>query len=248
MFFPIPENVTQIAKELLVEMMKTSGVRIWETDTEHRKQLTDAALAMAVSLTQFEVDEEMALPDSLLYVVGTPIVFADHAGDFSPTAANSWEHDTPTDCQLSLASVANSAARQSTKVDLGANRAPAYRVSCAFELAATPTAGNVIELWWAPSPSSTAGNANPGGVSGSDAAYSGYSSNLDASIKQLDFIGDFVCTAQATATVQQGRGGILIPRYRYGSLVVYNKSGAAFHSDDEEIHVAFEPYLPTIVD
>src|SRR3990172_401487 len=70
---------------------------------------------------------------------GTPeqICFADHAGDFSPTAANNLQFSTPTTCQLSLANVADAAARQSTKVDLGADRAPAYQVRAAFELAAT---------------------------------------------------------------------------------------------------------------
>jgi hypothetical protein len=81
---------------------------------------------------------------------GTPkqISFADHAGDFSPTAANTLEVGTPTDCQLSLASVADGAARQSAKVDLGTERAEVYKVRAAFELAATPTAGDVIELYW----------------------------------------------------------------------------------------------------
>jgi hypothetical protein len=191
----------------------------------------------------------MALPESLLYVVGNPVCFADHAGDFNPTAANNLEHDTPIDGQISLTGVASAAARQSAKVDLGANRAPAYGVAAAFELAATPTAGATIELWWSGSPSGTAGTANAGGASGTDAAYAGYSSNLDASILQLQLIGIFVCTAQATGTVQvANRCGVLIPRFRYGSLIVYNKSGAAFHSDDVECHVVLEPQLPQIQD
>jgi len=190
----------------------------------------------------------MALPDSFLVVEGNCISFADHANDFAPTAANAIELGTPTDVAIQLASVANNAARQSAKADLGANRYELYEVWAAFELAATPTAGNVIELWWAPSPSGTAGTANPGGVSGTNAAYTGYSSNLDASIKQLQYIGDFVCTAQATATVQVARVGLLRPRHRYGSLVVYNKSGAAFHSDDVECNVVFYPQLLQVQD
>jgi hypothetical protein len=176
---------------------------------------------------------------------GTPpqITFADFAGDFSPTAANDLRHASATDTevQLSLASVADGAARQSAKVDLGAVRAEAYAVRAAFELAATPTAGDVIELYWAPSQHATAANGNPGAVSGSDAAYSGYSSNLAASVKQLVHIGDFVCTAQATSTVQVAEVGILCPTERYGSLVVKNESSAAFHSDDVECHVVFDP-------
>lgn len=192
----------------------------------------------------------MALPDSILQVVANPIVFADHAGDFASgaTAANSLEHDTPTDVQIDLTGLANGAARQSAKVDLGANRYPAYRAHAAFELAATPSAGSVIELWWAPSPSATAANANPGGVAGADSAYTGYSSNLDASIQQLTKIGDFVCTAQATGTVQIGRCGLLVPSHRYGTLIVYNRSGADFHSDAAESHIVLEPVSPQIQD
>lgn len=175
---------------------------------------------------------------------GTPvqISFADHATDFSPTAANSLEVGTPTDVQLDLTSLADGSARQSAKVDLGAIRAPAYHVRCAFEMAATPTAGDIIELYWAPSGSGTAGTANPGGVSGADAAYSGYSSNLADSVKQLIYIGAFVCTVQVTTTVQIAEvQGMLVPPERYGSLVVKNESGAAFHSDAVESHVVFDP-------
>jgi len=188
------------------------------------------------------------LVSKLLYseMDGTPeqICFADHAGDFNPTAANNLQFSTPTTCQLSLANVADAAARQSTKVDLGADRAPAYQVRAAFELAATPTAGDVIELYWAPSPSATAGTANAGAVSGADSAYAGYSSNLAASVKQLIWIGNFVCTAQATATVQVAEVGMFTPTERYGSLVVKNESNAAFFTDDVECHVVFDPIVP----
>lgn len=174
------------------------------------------------------------------------ICFADFAGDFNPTAANDLRKGTDTQVQLSLASVADTAARQSAKVDLGEHRASQYHVRAAFELAATPTAGEVIELYWAPSSSATAATGNAGAASGSDAAYAGYSSNLAASVKQLLFVGHFVCTAQATATIQVAEVGILSPPERYGSLIVKNESGAAFHSDDVECHVVFDPQIPEI--
>lgn len=180
---------------------------------------------------------------------GTPpqITFRDST-DFSPTTANDLRHASATDTevQIDLTSLADAAARQSDKVDLGENRAPAYKVRCAFELAATPTAGEVIELYWAPSQHATAANGNPGGVSGSDSAYSGYSSNLADSVKQLDLIGVFVCTAQATSTVQVGEVGVFQPTERHGSLVVKNESGAAFHSDAVEHHIVFDPIVPEL--
>jgi len=178
---------------------------------------------------------------------GTPkqICFADHATDFNPTGT-SLEFGTPTDCQIILAALADGAARQSAKVDLGAERAEVYKVRAAFEMAATPVAGDMIELYWSPSSSSTAANGNAGGVSGTDAAYAGYSANLAASVKQLDMIGVFVCTAQITGTVQVAEVGVFSPAERYGSLVVKNESAAAFHSDDVECHVVFDPVVPEI--
>jgi len=181
---------------------------------------------------------------------GTPkqIVFADHANDFSPAAANDLRISTDggkeADYDIQLANVADDAARQSVKADLGENRAAEYTVRAAFEFAATPTAGETVDLFWAPSHKSTAGTGNPGGVSGADAAYDGYGSNLDAALEQLEFIGPFVATAQATPTVQVGEVGVFAPGERYGSLVVVDRSGAAFHSDDVESHVVFDPIVP----
>lgn len=174
---------------------------------------------------------------------GTPkqLSIADHLTDFGPTAANLLEIGTPTDVQMETTSLADAAGRQSAKADLGAVRAPAYKVRAAIEFAATPTAGAVVSFYWAPSPSATAGTANPANVTGADAAYAGYSANLAASVKQLDFIGNFICTAQATPTVQVAEIGYMMPSQRYGSLVIVNSSGAAFHSDDAETHTVMDP-------
>ena len=181
---------------------------------------------------------------------GTPkqIVFADHAGDFGPATANdlriSTDGSNEADFDIELANLADDAARQSVKADLGENRAQEYSVRAAFEFAATPTAGQTVELYWAPSHKSAAGSGNPGGVSGTDDDYAGYSANLDASLLQLELIGAFVVTAQATGTVQIGEVAVFAPSERYGSLVVVDRSGATFHSDDVESHVVFDPIIP----
>ena len=186
---------------------------------------------------------------------GTPeqICFADHATDFSPTAANDLRFSTPTSSQILLESVASvttvattTGARASAKVDLGAVRAARYKIRAALEFAATPTAGNTVEFYWAPSSSATAATGNAGGVSGSDAAYTGYSSNNDASLVQLELIGVMVTTAQATGTVQVAECGEFSPTERYGTLVVRNKSGAAIHSDSVECHIVFDPIVDQI--
>lgn len=179
----------------------------------------------------------MALPDELVLQEGAQFCFADHAGDFSPAAANDLRQGSETDAELELISLADDAARQSDKVDLTASRGPLFSVMAAIECAATPTAGATVDFYWAPSPDSVAANANPGGVSGSDAAYTGYSSNLDDSLQALQFIGSMIVTADATTTVQVGFIGSFMPTERYGTLIVVNRSGAALHSDDVEMHV-----------
>lgn len=235
----------EIALQLAVEMLRKSGVRDWDDETL-RINIANAAVEMAQILATLGG----CMANKILYAEqnGTPkqIVFCDSANDFSPTTANDLrlsDSGSRTNVALQMASVANAAARQSAKVDLGDKRATAYAVRAAFELAATPTAGNIIRLYWASSQSSTAANGNPGAVSGSNAAYTGYSSNLEASLLQLQFIGAFTCTAQATGTIQVADVGQFSPGERYGSLVVVNSSGAAMHSDDVEIHVVFDPLV-----
>lgn len=237
----------EIATLLTRDMLQKAGVREWE-ESQVRADIVTAAVEMAANLAgAFEAN--MATSKLLLDEMdGTPeqIVFADHATDFSaPTAANDLRITTDgsneLDVQLDLTSVANAAARQSAKFDFGAIRAPAYAVRCAFEIAPTPTAGNTIDLYMNFSQSATAATANMGGTSGSDAEYTGYSSNLSASLKHLVYIGSFVCTAQATTTIQIGSAGEFTPLGRYGSLVVVNNSGAALHSDAAEMNIVFDP-------
>jgi hypothetical protein len=168
--------------------------------------------------------------------------------DFSPAAASDlrYEGGTPTYAQLDMTSVADAAARQSAKVDLGAVRADMYSVRCAVELAATPTAGDTIEFYWASSAHSTAASGNLGGVSGSDAAYSGVDSDLARSVLQLQYIGVHICTNDPTGVIQTSLVGFLNPPTRYGSLVVKNESAAAFHNDAVETHIVFDPIIPQI--
>ncbi len=180
----------------------------------------------------------MALPDDILVQNGTDLVVKNSGGDAA----------------ITLASLANSTsestgARQAVKLDLGATRAEYYRVWATFEIAATPTAGNVIEIWWSPSNSATAGTDNMGNATGTDAAYTGYSSNITESLQHCQFVGAFVCTPQATTTVQKGQvAGKFAPADRYGNLIVWNKSGAALHSTETNQSITLSPIEGTVID
>lgn len=151
------------------------------------------------------------------------------------------------DSAITLASLANgngtsAGGRQAVTLDLGATRARAYRAEATFEIAATPTAGAVINVY------ASVGNATgagKGGTSGTDAAYTGYANNIDAAAKHLDYVGSLVCTADATATVQKGVVGTLYPKGRYVNIVVDNRSGAAFHNTETNQAITLTPIEDT---
>ncbi|TWU22465.1 hypothetical protein Pla52o_35210 [Novipirellula galeiformis] len=185
---------------------------------------------------------------------GTPeqIVLADHATDFLPTAANdlriSTDGSDELDVQLTLASLASGSYRQSDKFDFGAHWAMEYFARLAVEIASTPTAGNTLLLYLAYSDSATAGTGNAAGVSGTDAAYTGYSSNAAASVLQAELVSVFTNTGQATTTVQVIDGWMFAPKARYASAILLNSSGAALHSDDVESHIVLNPVVQEIQD
>lgn len=227
----------ELARDILQSLIAKSGVREYESP-ETREAISRAAVEMAAFIwanqnyNPYTGHGNMALPDSALIQTGTEITFKNSGGDAA----------------ISVASVANAAGRQSVKADFGATRARFYDVFAAVELAATPTAGSLIDLYLNASSSATAGTDNSANCDGTDAAYAGYSSNLAASVPQLQYIGSLVCTAQATATVQKGYAGrVQIPQ-RYASLVVVNNSGAAFHSTNTNQSFRFVPVADTIID
>lgn len=179
------------------------------------------------------------MANEILAKNGTAIVWADIGGDFgdSPIAGT---------VQITLAALANAAARQGVKVDLGATRAARYDVTFRPELDVAPASGAVMSLWWAPSPSGTAGTANPGGVSGADAAYTGTAGDSIAdSVKQLQLIGVLVCTSDLATVVQQ-QTFTFFPASRYGSIVVFNESGQALEGDDIEMSIIMMPVIDEV--
>lgn len=178
------------------------------------------------------------MANEILVKNGTPIVWADST-DFggSPIARTD---------QIDLTSLGSGAARQGAKVDLGATRAARYDVTLRVEFDVAPSSQDVVSLWWAASPSATAGTANPGGVSGSDAAYTGTGGDsLADSILQLTHIGNLVCTSDAATTVQQ-QAFIFFPESRYGTPVVYNEADQAFEGDAVEMSIIFMPVIDEV--
>lgn len=213
-------DAAELARDIALALIAKSGVREWD-DEAAQEGIAAAAARMAGLI----LGVEMAVTAVFRQQFGTPKAFRSSGGDGA----------------LTLASLANGAYRQSAKVDFGAVPARAYAVYLDAELAATPTAGNTIDVWANPSSSLAAGTDNRGGCSGADSAYAGYSSNAAAAVKQLPVVGSGVCTSQATATVQRMFVGVFVPAQRYNSFVLLNGSGAAFHTSDANCQLTFVP-------
>lgn len=161
----------------------------------------------------------------------TPVCWA-NAGDYSSTVSGITRTHA-----IDLTSLANGAARQGAKADLGATRPERYSVKVGLEIDVAPVAGVFIEYYWSSSFSTTAGTGNDGGASGTDAAYK--AGEEDEWKKQLTFIGSLVCTADAAGVVQiQVINEAFRPPTRYGMPVVLNKSGQALEGDAIEAFVA----------
>ncbi len=160
----------------------------------------------------------------------TQISFATHA-TYVPTGGNIIEIGTPTEVELSLLDLADGAAVQSVKADLGAVRASRYVVTCCLEYAvAAPTTGTLVEFYWAASGQATAANGNPGYVAGADGAYSGGDATLAEGIKQLQFIGTLVVSADIEFQIADI--GVFSPKHRYGTLIVKNETGQTIADTD----------------
>ena len=182
------------------------------------------------------------MANEILVKHGTPIVWADTT-DYSDTVSGLARTD-----QIDLTSLGVGAAWQGAKADMQYKATALFPSSwlilAAFEWATAPAAGDVVVVSWAGSPSASAGNANPGGCSGTDLTYTGTAgSSIAASIKQLRHIGYFKATEDATTVVQYQTIGVLSDIPRYGMPVVYNDGADAFHSDAVEMYIAAIPLL-----
>jgi hypothetical protein len=172
---------------------------------------------------------------------GTPIILADST-DYNPTSGVSLL-GTRTH-QLDLTSVAAAAYRQSAKFDFGATRARNWYCRAAFEPTSAPTAGTAVEVFIGFSDNSSATVGNPGNLSGSDAAYTGYgaaATDANECIGQLMYLGNVVVSADADIMV--GEVGAFTPQMRYGIIVVRNGMNVAMIGDAVEMSVQLWPVV-----
>ena len=178
------------------------------------------------------------MANEILVKSGTPIVWADatdYAGD-----GGTRTH------QIDLTSLADGAARQGAKADLGATRAKHFSVTVCVEMAVAPTSKDAVDVYWAASPHATAATLNPGGCSGADGAYTGTTGDsMDDSLMQLIHLGSISLTADPDPALQT-QTFTLFPQHRYGMPVIDNNGGQAMHSDAIECFVALTPIIPEV--
>ena len=189
------------------------------------------------------------MANEILLKVGTPQIRFFITGEFSPAdAATNHTIGTPTDVVLTLNALGNGAGRQSTKVDLGATRAPKYEVfGCVDFTGETPTAGGRIDYYWAPSTSGTQADGNVAGNSGVDgAAPDGALGSITLAEFLLQCIPIGSLVIHDGASVQNGWVANFSPPGRYGQLIVVNNSGDAFEADDVEMHQVMTPIVEEI--
>jgi hypothetical protein len=153
------------------------------------------------------------------------------------------------DYAITLASIADDAARQGAKGDLGAasaTRAARWAVRVSINMDVAPTAGETVEFWWSSSPSATPGTDNTGACSGADAAYTGSAGgSVDETKYQLQHIGDLVLTPDADTVVQVAEFPFY-PLQRYGMPVLVNKGGQALEGDDDSHQIVLVPIIDEI--
>ena len=133
-------ELLQLRKEIYLALVAKSGVREWEQPVNHTALWTAAIDAadglLGIDSEPSEGGGSVALPDYFKIKNGTAKTLKSSSG----TAA------------ITLASLANgngtsAGGRQAATLDLGEYWAQRWRVNAAFELAATPTSGNSINLF-----------------------------------------------------------------------------------------------------
>lgn len=161
---------------------------------------------------------------------------------YSPATNNVIERGSATAVTLTISGVADAAARQSAKADLGATWATRYAVKAAIEFHTAPTAGEVVQFFWSNSDSATAAVGNEGNATGSDAAYAGYDANLADSIRNLVYIGALPVVNDIVVHIMTV--GYLDATNRHGSLIIVNESGQTLAGTDGiESAVALTPII-----
>lgn len=146
------------------------------------------------------------------------------------------------DYAMNIDGLTAGAARSGAKGDLGSVRAPRYAGRFHVKAGGTgPAAKAPFTLYWAGSPSATAGTANPALWAGTDAAFPP-SGNLAQLREQLMRI--CVLPMDTTNNGENEIGFTFTPPFRYGAPVVVNDTAQTNNSTANSSYVEIWPIIP----
>lgn len=136
---------------------------------------------------------------------------------------------------FSVEGLTNAAGRVSAQKDLGAAPRPyIYSWSCEVQFQATPTQGDVLELYIATAPDGDSTQIS-GDVGSSDAALG----DVDMR-RNLQYIGSVV-SENAAASEKCVAQGSFVTYDRYLTIVAYNASGATVNATDSNFRFDLQP-------
>jgi len=169
---------------------------------------------------------EILIKTGLQWLFRDPTDF-DTASPFLPaTAANSLilTAQDPTEVDMDLTGVAASGgARESDKTDLTTPRASRWSVDACLEFETAPADGGLVEFYWAASPILTAATGNPGGLTGTDAAFT----DTVGILGQFQWVGNLLLRNNV---INIGHVGVFSPVFQHGILAVVNQGSTALRS------------------
>ena len=206
----------ELTLQILNTLIPKSGVREWE-DEDARANLTTAAMQMAATILSGGATEPM--PSDIYIDHGATIVFGSEVGD---------------DVAWSTESIANGAGRQATLYDLGADgtaRPGRYRYRFHTQAQATPTVGNLCQVY-----AKTSDGSHPDNDDGaSDAAVS-----AEDKLKNLQVMMPAIVD-QAAANIEYVSRGWLMLEHRWFAPVLWNAMGSAITADAAETKLHLTP-------
>lgn len=177
----------------------------------------------------------MALPDTIKYVPGTPVIWGENGA-------------TGVTLVLTFEALAAGSARMGAVADLGASWDMDYMVMLVIETGTAPTAGTRVDLYLACTHSTS---FYPAGVTGSDAAWPADGEEDEWALQLGAPVVSLMATADGNA-IQKQAPVIWHPSGRYVVPVVDNNMDQAVRDEttatDNDSRVILVPLVATIAD
>ena len=178
------------------------------------------------------------------------VEFSFQSGVYVPTGNNDLSSGSPTVVDLTLdeggTGLADQAAVNSDKLDLGAVWPTEFVMIAALEWFAAVTAGVTVDFYWSPSANSAPAEGNPGSPDGVDGLYSPSGFTDDEGVRQMIYIGSHINNGNIAPQIAVISTTLSLPT-RFGQLVVFNDSGTLLcGTDDIESSVLMYGYINEI--